>query len=93
MRFSIQGPAKLFYNNTSEIMLENSKKPTYRNRHIGVQNFSLQEWVELEQVILEHIITHPTLANTYTKAIGWVLHNIHTGKIMGEEEDRFAHRE
>ena len=50
---SRQVPTILLYENTARIIMSKSKKPTYRARNIDVQHFSLQEWVEIKQVILE----------------------------------------
>ena len=72
--------------------MENSKKKIKRARHIDVQNFDLQECVELKQIILEHIRTHLNLADTYTKSLGWFLHNRHTGITMFEYGYTFMHR-
>ena len=85
-------PTQLLCNDTSEIMMENSNKPTESARQIDVHNFALQYWIELKQVILEHIRTYLTLAHTYTKALLWFLHNRHTGRIMGEYGYTFMHR-
>ena len=32
------------------------------------------------------------LDDTYTKALGWVLHNRHTGRVMGEYGSTFMYR-
>ena len=50
--FSRKGPTKLFCDNTSAIIMANSKKPTERAKHIDVYHFFIHEWVELKQVIL-----------------------------------------
>ena len=73
-------------------MMAETKKPTERYIHIDVYNFPLQEWVDPKQVTLEHIITHLKLSHTSNKALGWVFHNIHTGRIMGEYGYTFMHR-
>ena len=73
-------------------MMEKYKKSTYRARHMDVQNFSLQEWIELKQVILEHIRTHLNVADTSTKAIVWSPHNVHTQRMMGGYGSTFMHR-
>ena len=74
-------------------MMEITKKKTEIARNIYVRHFYIQEWFDLKQVILEHIITHLNLSDTSTNALGWVLHNKHTGIIMGEYESTFMHRE
>ena len=38
--------------------MEDYKEPTIRDRNIDVEHFDLQEWVEINQVILEHTTTH-----------------------------------
>ena len=58
-----------------------------------MKKFSLQELVEIKQVILEHIITHQNVSYTYTKNLGWFLHNRHNGIIMGEYLSIFMHIE
>ena len=74
-------------------MTENHKKQTKMFRHADSRHFSLQEWVELTQVIVWDIRTKLNLANTSTKALGWVLHNRHTGRMMGEYESTFMYIE
>ena len=70
-------------------MMENSRKPTEKDVHIDVKHFSIQEWVELKQLIIEHIIIHLNLADTYIKDIVWVFHNRNTDKILGEYRSTF----
>ena len=48
MWFSRKVPEKLFCDNTAEMMIENSNKPTERSRHINVQHFSFQEWFDIK---------------------------------------------
>ena len=77
MGLSRMVPTQLLCNDTSEIMMENSNKPTESTRKIDAHNFALQYWIELKQVILEHIITQLTLSHTSTKALVLVLHYRH----------------
>ena len=39
---SIKGPTKIFYDNISAIIMETSKKPKEKSRHIYVNHFALQ---------------------------------------------------
>ena len=82
--FSRKGPTKLFCDNIAERIMEHYKKPTERARKIYVQKFALQECVDLKQVLIEHIRTHLNLYDTSTKALGWVLQNRHTVRMMVE---------
>ena len=74
-------------------MMENSNKPTERDRNIDFQHFPLQEWAELKQVTPEHIRTHQELSHTSNKNLGCVFHNRHTSIMMDEYVSTFIHIE
>ena len=65
------------------ILMANAGKPTERSRHIDIQYFDLQEWVERKLAKLHHILGIANPANYFTKALGWVLHFHHITRLMG----------
>ena len=91
LELSRKGCKQLLRDNTAAIIIANHKKQTYRDIKIDVQNFPLQEWVEIKQLFLEHIIINLNLSDTSTKDLLWVLHNRHTETIMGEYGSTFMH--
>ena len=62
--------------------MANAGKSTERSRHIDIQYFSLQEWVERKFVKLHHIPGIANPADSFTKALGWVLHFCHITRLM-----------
>ena len=63
--------------------MANAGKPTERLRHIDIQYFALQEWVQKGLVKMHHIPGVANLADSMTKALGWVLHTRHVTQMMG----------
>ena len=63
--------------------MENDGNPTERSRHIDIQYFALQEWVQKDLVKLHHIKGVENPADSMTKALGWVLHTRHVTWLMG----------
>ena len=63
--------------------MANAGKPTERSRHIEIQYFALKEWVERKLVKFHHIPGIANPADSFTKALGWVLHFRHITRLMG----------
>ena len=55
--FSNKEPITFYCDNIAPTMVDNSKRPTKRSRHIDIQNNPLEERSELGKVYLELIIT------------------------------------
>eukprot|EP00957_Ditylum_brightwellii_P050752 3848100-Ditylum_brightwellii.AAC.1 len=49
LRIKQEGPTPIYEDNAAAIMMTNAKRPTEHSRHIDIQLFTLQEWVELLQ--------------------------------------------
>jgi hypothetical protein len=76
-------PTKLFEDNAAAIMMANAKRPTERSRHVDIQHFALQEWVQKKEVVLEHVRGTLNPSDALTKALGWILHHRHCSRVMG----------
>ena len=76
-------PTAIYEDNAAAILMANAGKPTKRSRHIDIQYFALQEWVDRKLVKLFHIPGVFNPADSLTKALGWVLHTRHVTPLMG----------
>jgi hypothetical protein len=64
-------------------MMANAKRPTERSRHVDIQNFALQKWVQKNDVLLEHVRGTINPSDALTKALGWILHHRNCSRVMG----------
>ena len=83
MGFPQQGPTKCYVDNAATLLIGNAGKPTPRTRHMDVRWFSIQYWIALGFIVLEHIPGAYNIADCFTKVLGWVLHLRHTNQLMG----------
>ena len=88
--FRQHGSTPIWVDNAAAIMMANAKKPTERSRHIDIQHFALQEWVQAGDVELAHIPGVINPSDALTKALGWVLHRRHCTRFMGLAGSPFA---
>jgi hypothetical protein len=61
---------RLYEDNSAAIMVANAKRPTERSRHVDNQHFALQQWVQNNDVLLEHVRGTINPYDAMTKAIG-----------------------
>lgn len=73
----------IYEDNTGALLMANAKQPTRRTRHIDVKNFSIQDWVEEDLIILEQIATTNNSADHFTKPLARTLFYKHSDVIMG----------
>ena len=53
-----QSEATMIYeDNTGALLMANAKQPTRRTRHMEIKHFPIQDWVELDFIVLEQIAT------------------------------------
>ena len=57
--FAQKGASPIFEDNAAAIMMANQNRPTERTRHVDIQFFALQEWVQNGKVKLYHISPAP----------------------------------
>ena len=88
--FRQHGSTPIWVDNAAAIMMANAKKPIERSRHIDIQHFALQEWVQAGDVELAHIPGVINPSDALTKALGWVLHRRHCTRFMGLAGSPFA---
>ena len=81
--FPVQGPSPIWEDNDSVVKIVNHDRPTPRSRHIAIRYFGLQQWCELEELILIHISGKINPSDALTKALGWMLHEHHVRFLLG----------
>jgi hypothetical protein len=73
----------IFKDNAAEIMMANARRPTKRSRHIDIQHFFLQEWVQNGYMVLKHVRGTINPPDALTKVVGWILHHQHCTRVKG----------
>jgi hypothetical protein len=63
-------------------MMANAKRPTERSRHVDIQYFALQQWVQNNDVLLEHVGGAINPSDALTKALGWILHHRQCSRVI-----------
>eukprot|EP00957_Ditylum_brightwellii_P122880 9369672-Ditylum_brightwellii.AAC.1 len=66
-----EDPTAIHKDNAAAIMMVNTKRHTECSRHIDIQFFALQEWVERLQVKFYHIPGVVNIADALNRALGW----------------------
>jgi hypothetical protein len=74
---------RLYEDNAAAIMMANAKRPTERSRHVDIQHFALQQWVQNNDVLLQHVRGMINPSDALTNALGWILHHRHCSRAMG----------
>ena len=77
------GPTKIYGDNVAACLIANKGKPTERARHIDIQYFAIQEWMEQRILELDHVPGKVNYSDALTKALGYVLHHCHCTRMMG----------
>ena len=77
------GPSMIYEDNTAAIMMANAGKPTTRTRHIDIQYFTLQEWIQHGDISLQHIPGVINPADSLTKTLFRLLFWRHITRLMG----------
>ena len=82
--FQINGHTTAIYEDDSSIiMVVNSKVSIDRARQIDVQYFAIQDWKEWGCIDPIHIPVVINPVDNLTKPLGWVLHSQHCCCFMG----------
>ena len=85
-----QNHAMMIYeDNTDALMMVNAGQPTRCTRHMDIRYFAIQDWVEEDLVVLEHIHTSNNSADTFAKALGRTLFHKHRDVIMGQAPPKY----
>jgi len=77
------GPTILFVDNTANIYIGNQDRPTERCRHIDIQYFALQSWIQRGGIKLSYYAGLNNMSDSLTKVLDWVLHHRHVTRFMG----------
>jgi hypothetical protein len=73
----------LYEDNAAAILMVNAGRPTPRSRHIGIQDFAIQELKARCKIVLSHIPGIINSADSLTKSLGSTLHHRHVRRLMG----------
>ena len=76
-------PTDLLIDNQAALAMINESRPTPRARHINIQHFAIQEWVQQKDLLMKHIPGVINPSDDLTKPLGWVLHARHARRAMG----------
>jgi len=82
--FPPKGPTVMHWDNQSAINVINARAPTERSRHIDIQHFATQDWKESGAIVMEFISGVINPSDDLTKPLGWVLHDRHARRIIGQ---------
>ena len=77
------GPSTIYEDNMAAIAMANAGKPTIRTRHIDIQFFALQEWIQRGDIFLQHIPGAINPADCLTKTLFRLLFWRHISRLMG----------
>ena len=77
-------PPVLFQDNTSTISLAEGGRPlSSATKHIKVRYFSIKEYVENGEIVIDHLSTELMTADTHTKPLVGSLFLTHKNRLMG----------
>ena len=76
-------PTPIYEDNKSAIKIINNNIPTPHTRHLELQFFAIQDWVDDGTIIMKHIKGILNPSDAMTKPLGWVLHSRHVRRFMG----------
>jgi len=81
--YPLSSPTPIYEDNQSAIHMINARVPTERSRHIAIQHFAIQDWVDNHDIVMRFIEGVLNPADDLTKPLGWVLHSRHARRMMG----------
>jgi len=81
--FPSKGPTGMCCDNQLAINMINARILTKHSRHIDIQHFAIQDWMESGAIVMEFISGVINPSGDLTKPLGWVLHNRPARRVMG----------
>ena len=75
-------PTPIFEDNDAAIKMINNEAPTERARHIQIQHFAIQEWLQAGDIVMKFIPGILNPSDDLTKPLGWVLHSRHVCAVV-----------
>jgi len=84
------GPTVLYIDNQAALHMINEKRPTDRARHVDTQWFAIQQWRELQQIVMKHLPGVINAADALTKAVTATLLYRHCRRAMGHYFTAFS---
>jgi len=77
------GPTRMLIDNLAAHHMINEERPTPRARHVDIQWFAVQQWVQRGDIVTEHIPGVINCADSNTKALAHYLHSRHNLRAFG----------
>ena len=59
----------IYENNDGTLLMANAQRPTRRTHHLGIKNFSLLDWVQIDLILLHAITTQDNASDAMTKSL------------------------
>ena len=75
----------LYEDNQGALLMAQAGKPTKKTRHVDIKHFTIQQWTELDLIILKYIKTSMNTSDAMTKAVARTLFYRHMDYIMGRK--------
>mmetsp|Transcript_30150 Transcript_30150/g.56561 ORF Transcript_30150/g.56561 Transcript_30150/m.56561 type:complete len:109 (+) Transcript_30150:325-651(+) len=81
--FPLDGPAPIYENDQTAILMVNANQPTPHVCHVDIQWFAINDWKEAGDIIMHFIPGILNPSDDLNKPLGWVLHTRHARHLMG----------
>ena len=80
-----QSATSIYIDNLSALqMINKNTAPTDRCRHVDIRYWALQDWAHTDKTIIMRWISGiRNVSDDLTKPLGYILHNRHCRRIMG----------
>ena len=73
----------LHMDNNRAFNIDNQRQPTQFARHIDIENFAIQNWIETDLILLRTISSSANYSDALTKPMGRILNHYHMNYILG----------
>ena len=77
----VERPLKLYCDNQSAVMFVNNSQSLKKSKHIDIKYLVVKEWVQNEQLSIEHIGTNSMLSDPLTKGVPDSVFREHTASM------------
>lgn len=83
----------LYEDNQGALLMAQAGKPTKKTRHVEIKHFTIQQWTELDLILLKHIRTSLNASDAMTKSVPRTLYYRHMDFIMGRKIPEYLLKE
>ena len=87
-----QNATHMYDDNNAAENMANNRKPVGRSRHIDIQYYVLQEWVQRGIFILKWVYTNYNIADTLTRILVKILNYRHNDELVGYNGPKYWKR-